>query len=55
MAGPRFLFPQIGTIDPKAPRPQRLKQLAGILTGPNDGRLPRTIVNRLWARLLGRD
>jgi len=45
---------EFGTIDPKAPLAERRKQLADILISPQDGRLPRTIVNRLWARLLGR-
>ena len=43
-----------GSIDPKAPLAERRKQLADILVSPQDGRLPRTMVNRLWARLLGR-
>ena len=33
---------------------KRLKRLADILTGPDDGRLTRTVVNRLWHRLMGR-
>ena len=51
---PRFLKAKLGTVDPKAPLAVRRKQLAEILTSPQDGRLARTIVNRLWARLLGR-
>ena len=50
----KFLFPELGAVDPKAPRAERLKQLAGIITRPENGRLSRTVVNRLWARLLGR-
>ncbi len=53
-AAARFLYPQLGTLIAGAQREERLKQLAKILTRPSDGRLPRTIVNRLWARLLGR-
>ena len=53
-AGPRFIYPQIGTIDPKLERRERLARLAQIVTGKADGRLSRTIVNRLWQRLLGR-
>lgn len=45
---------QFSAVDPKAPLPERRKQLADILVSPQDGRLARTIVNRLWARLLGR-
>jgi len=50
----KFLFPELGAVDPQAPRPARLEQLAKIITSPDNGRLSRTIVNRLWARLLGR-
>jgi mono/diheme cytochrome c family protein len=50
----RFLYPQVGTIDPKLPRAERLKRFAELMTSPANGRLPRNIVNRLWARLMGR-
>ena len=50
----RFIFPELGTIDAKAPTAQRLKQLATLMTAEPNGRLRRVIVNRLWARLLGR-
>jgi hypothetical protein len=53
-AAPRFLYPEIGGLDPELPRADRLKRLAEIITSPKDGRLPRTLVNRLWARLFGR-
>jgi hypothetical protein len=49
-----FLFPELGSIDANAPRPVRMKQLADRITDPKDGRLPATVVNRYWARLLGR-
>ncbi len=49
-----FLFPELGDIDPTAPREQRLEQLAKLLTDPENGRFSRTIVNRLWQRLMGR-
>jgi hypothetical protein len=49
-----WLFPELGTIDATAPQPVRLKQLAGLVTHPGNGRLSRTIVNRLWHRLMGR-
>lgn len=54
IASPQFLYPSVGTIEPSAPRPQRLATLAKLITAPQDGRLPRTIVNRLWRRLMGR-
>jgi hypothetical protein len=53
-AGARFIYPQLGDLDPKVDRSARLKRLAEIITGPKDGRLSRTIVNRLWARFFGR-
>ncbi|MFZ2279705.1 MAG: DUF1549 domain-containing protein [Prosthecobacter sp.] len=49
-----WLFPEIGQIDPKATQPERLKQLAALMTHPQNGRTTRTIVNRLWQRLMGR-
>jgi hypothetical protein len=49
-----WLFPELGQIDPQAAQPERLKQLAALLTHPENGRLTRTIVNRLWHRLMGR-
>ena len=48
------LFPGIGQIDAKAPPAERLKQLAALMTHEKNGRVPRTIVNRLWQRLMGR-
>ena len=49
----KFLYGELGTIDPAAPRGVRLDQLMHALTGPANGRLARTIVNRLWARFMG--
>ncbi|MBV8606396.1 MAG: DUF1553 domain-containing protein, partial [Singulisphaera sp.] len=53
-ATPHFLWPELGTIDPALPRAKRLEQLAGLVTHPDNGRFTRTIVNRLWQRLMGR-
>lgn len=53
-ATPAWLFPELGQIDPKAPQPERLKQLAALMTDPQNGRFSRTIVNRLWAQMMGR-
>jgi hypothetical protein len=50
----KFLYPQLGALDGNAPREKRMEQLAGILTSKENGRLSRTLVNRLWARLMGR-
>lgn len=49
-----FLYPQLGSIDAKAPQAERTRQLAELLTHPENGRLARTIVNRLWAKMFGR-
>ncbi len=54
MATPKWIFPEIGDVDPKAPKAERLKQLAGLMTHPDNGRFTRTLVNRIWARLMGR-
>src|SRR6185295_8269480 len=49
-----FLYPQLGTINAELSRPERARQLADLLTHPENGRLARTIVNRLWSKLFGR-
>jgi hypothetical protein len=54
MATPKWVFPEIGDVDPKAPKAERLKQLAGLITHPENGRFTRTLVNRIWERLMGR-
>jgi hypothetical protein len=50
----KFLYPQLGTIDPNAPRDQRVRQLGQAITSSKNGRLTRTIVNRLWQKTIGR-
>jgi hypothetical protein len=50
----RFLYPEIGSIDAGLDRTARTQRLAELMLSPKDGRLSRTVVNRLWARLLGR-
>ncbi|MEO6787627.1 MAG: DUF1549 domain-containing protein [Chthoniobacteraceae bacterium] len=50
----RFLYPEVGSIDASLDRSARTQRLAEMMLSPKDGRLSRTIVNRLWARLLGR-
>jgi len=54
MAGRRMLFKELGTIDANANRKERLNQLAQIMIQPADGRLYRTLVNRIWAQVFGR-
>jgi hypothetical protein len=54
MAEASWLFPELGKIDPAAPKDQRLKSLAALMTARENGRFTRTIVNRIWHRLMGR-
>ncbi len=53
-AKPAWLFPELGQVDAQAAQPVRLKQLAALMTHRENGRFTRTIVNRLWHRLMGR-
>jgi mono/diheme cytochrome c family protein len=53
-ASAKFLFSQLGDLPATTNKQERLKELAGIVTCPKDGRLTRTIINRLWARFMGR-
>ena len=50
----KWLFPELGEIDPKASKEERLRQLGALMTHPDNGRFTRTIVNRLWYKLMGR-
>lgn len=54
MAGTRILFTELGSIDSTATVDEKLRQLAQFLTAPANGRLYRTIVNRIWGQLMGR-
>ena len=53
-AKPRMIFPQLGEIDADASLEKRRQQLATMLTSKRNGRFARTIVNQLWAELMGR-
>jgi hypothetical protein len=53
-AATKFLFPQLGDLPATTNKQVRLRALASVITGPKDGRLSRTIINRLWARFFGR-
>ncbi len=53
-ATPQFIYQELGEIDPKLPKPERMKQLAGMITNKANGRFARAFVNRLWAKLFGR-
>ena len=52
-AAPRFIFPELGQISAGGLE-QRRRQAAALFTSPRNGRFARTLVNRIWGRLLGR-
>jgi uncharacterized membrane protein/mono/diheme cytochrome c family protein len=54
IAGTKILFPELGEISITESTEKRLRQLADLLVQPKDGRLYRTVANRIWAQLLGR-
>ncbi|ADB17842.1 protein of unknown function DUF1549 [Pirellula staleyi DSM 6068] len=53
-ATPGFVYPQLGAISSQLPRAERMKQLADLMVHPENGRLARVMVNRLWSQLMGR-
>ena len=54
MAGRKIIFEQLGTINGKATTNERLRELANFMVQPKNGRLYRTVVNRIWAQVMGR-
>lgn len=52
-AKPSFIYPQLGQISADSLK-ERLTELSNVVTSPDNGRLYRTLVNRIWAQLLGR-
>jgi len=54
MASAKWIFPELGRVDPDAAKAQRLEQLAALMTHPENGRFTRTVANRIWHRLMGR-
>lgn len=53
IAQAKFLFPELGSIDASKPKAERLKQTADLVVHPENGRFRRTIVNRIWLKMLG--
>lgn len=51
---PQMLWKELGSINSNATRAVKMSQLAAGITKQENGRLYRTIVNRIWAQLLGR-
>jgi len=54
MAETRILWPELGKISSGASVEEKSKELSNLLTQPQNGRLYRTLVNRIWAQLMGR-
>lgn len=48
-----YLWPELGTVDGTLTRRKRMDQISKLVTSPDNGFFSRTIVNRIWARLLG--
>jgi uncharacterized membrane protein/mono/diheme cytochrome c family protein len=53
-AGTKIIFEELGSVDSTLTVDEKLNQLADFITAPKNGRLYRTIVNRMWAQLMGR-
>lgn len=53
-ASPKFIYPQLGELEFSTNRAARLDLLAKLITQREDGRLTRTLVNRLWQKFFGR-
>jgi len=53
-AAPKFLFPSLGEVPPGADLAARHRAVAEMVTRPRNPRFAKTMVNRLWKRLLGR-
>jgi hypothetical protein len=53
-AEPAFLFPDLSHTPTSASLADRRAAAAATFTDPRMGRLPRTLVNRVWQRLMGR-
>src|SRR5215475_11898532 len=50
----KFLFPDLGDVPAKADLATRHRAIAEMVTRPKNPRFAKTMVNRLWKRLLGR-
>lgn len=54
MAQTKILWEELGEIDSLATKAEKLRQLADQLVQPANGRMYRTVVNRIWKQLMGR-
>ena len=49
-----FLFPELGAVPANASSSSGTPRAAQLFTSPKNGRLARTMANRMWQKLLGR-
>lgn len=54
LASTRILWEELGEMDSCATRSEKLRQLSEYLVQPANGRMYRTIVNRIWKQMMGR-
>jgi uncharacterized membrane protein/mono/diheme cytochrome c family protein len=54
MAKTKILWEELGEIDSLANKAEKLRQLADQLVQPANGRMYRTVVNRIWKQMMGR-
>ncbi len=50
----KFLYPELGSVEPNASPAEKRAAAARLFTMRENGRLPRTLVNRVWKQLFGR-
>ncbi len=48
-----FIYPELGALNTSTNKAERTARLAEVMTSRENGRLSRTIVNRLWQRFFG--
>ncbi|MFN3997061.1 DUF1549 domain-containing protein [Algoriphagus sp.] len=54
LAKTKILWEELGEIDSAASKAEKLRQLADQLVQPVNGRMYRTVVNRIWKQMMGR-
>ncbi len=54
MAKTKILWEELGPIDSTSAKAEKLRQLADQLVQPANGRMYRTVVNRIWKQMMGR-
>jgi hypothetical protein len=53
-ADTRLLWQNFGNIDSTASKAKKMEQMANLLVRPENGRMYRTVVNRIWKQMMGR-